>query len=92
MLRSTLVNTMQLATWDFPQAGGVLPQCSRREWGGRMECKKKTRRGRKGVMERPLRTQEKELRRDPTYPGKPHLLLGLGLLKSLFKVCYSLEL
>lgn len=28
MFRSTLVNTMQLATWDCPQAGGVLPQCS----------------------------------------------------------------
>lgn len=66
MFRSTLVNTMQLATWDFPQAGGVLPQGSRREWGGRTECKKKTRRGRKGDTERP-RTQEKEIRRDPAH-------------------------
>lgn len=53
MFRSTLVNTMQRATWDFPQAGGVLAQCSHREWGGRWECKKKTRRGRKGDTERP---------------------------------------
>lgn len=65
MFRSTLVNTMQLATWDFPQAGGVLPQCSRRQWGGRTECKKKTRRGRKGVTERPCAPRKRSYGETP---------------------------
>ena len=80
MFRSTLVNTMQLATWDFLQAGSVLPQCSCGEGEGERSVRR-----RQGE-------EEKEIQRDPAHPGKPHLLLGLGLLKSLFKVCYILEL
>lgn len=69
IFRSILANTMQLGTWDFPQAGGILPWCPCGEWEGRLEYKEKTMSGRKG-----------DSRRDPGHPGKPRLLLGLGLL------------